>query len=188
MKLLLFKTHAGDPLSRVIDAVTRTEYTHAAILTNEATNEISEAYVPHVRRRELSATELGGIDVFSVAGLTPEKEAGVLAYCAQAEAAQEPYSIINLLRFNPLLRRIFGEATDASAHAPVICSQYAFDAFDRGAGIKLLNAPSYKVAPGFLAWSPLVTLAAALTPPATKAPSAPPAPPAPAAPSAPIEN
>ena len=164
MKLALFRAHAGDPLCNVIAAVTRTEFTHAAILTNEETNEISEAYVPHVRRRLLKDSELAGIAVFDVAGLTPEREAGVLAYCADAEAKQEPYSIENLFRFNPLLLQIFGEAADANDHAPVICSQYAFDGFERGAGIRLLNAPSYKLAPGFLAWSPLLTTAPDLKP------------------------
>lgn len=164
MKLLLFKTHAGDPLSTVIDEVTRTGYTHAAILTDEDANEISEAYVPHVRRRFLNDSELPGIDAFDVVGLTPDKAVAVLAYCKSAEAAQEPYSIENLCRFNPILRDIFGEAQDVGIHSPVICSQYAFDAFDRGAGIKLLNAPSYKMAPGYLAWSPLAIPAPALKP------------------------
>lgn len=162
MKLLLFKVHAGDPLSAVIAEVTRTAFTHAAILTDEATNEISEAYLPHVRRRLLLDSELPGIVPFDVAGLTAEKAAGVLNYCAAAEAAQEPYSLENLCRFSPLLRDLLGEAQDASARAPVICSQYVFDAFERGAGIRLLNAPSYVLAPGYLAWSPLLTPAAAL--------------------------
>ena len=49
MKLLLFKVHAGDPLSKVIVGETRTQYTHAAVLVDELTNKICEAYVPHVR-------------------------------------------------------------------------------------------------------------------------------------------
>jgi hypothetical protein len=155
IKILLFKVHKGDELSAVIQDVTRTAYTHAALLLDETTNEISEAYIPHIRRRKLADTELAGIDVFGME-LTPEQEAGILAYCVEAEAANEPYSIENLLRFNPLLRHIFGEAVDVNVHSPVICSQYTFDAFDRGAGVKLLNAPSYEIAPGYLAWSPLL--------------------------------
>lgn len=162
MKLLLFKVHAGDPLSAVINAVTRTEYTHAALLLNEATHEISEAYVPHVRRRVLLDSELAGIDVFEVVGMTQEKADAIEAYCKEAEEAHEPYSIENLFRFNPFLRHIFGEATDIGVHSPVICSQYAHDAIDRAAGIKLLNAPSYKIAPGYLQWSPLANPAPAL--------------------------
>lgn len=164
VKLLLFHDHAGDPLTRVIDDVTRTEFTHAAILTDESTNEISEAYLPHVRRRRLANSELAGIAVFDIAGMTEEKSARVIAYCAAAEAAKEPYSIENLFRFSPLARRVLGEATDLGIHSPVICSQYAFDGFARGADIKLLNAPSYKIAPGFLQWSPLAIPAPDLTP------------------------
>jgi len=151
------------PVSNVIQAATRTVYTHAALLVNPDAHEISEAYFPHVRRRRLDDAELGGIDFFDVEGLTPAGEAGVLKYCAEAEAVQEPYSLENLARFSPLLRKLLGEAQDMSVHAPVICSQYAFDALDRGAGIKLLNAPSYELAPGYLAWSPkLIPALAAL--------------------------
>lgn len=162
--MILFRTHVGDPLSEVIDAVTRGTHTHAAILTDEGTNTICEAYVPHVRFRQLKDSELAGIDVYDITGLTPEKEAGVLAYCKEAAAVQEPYSIENLERFNPLLRAIIGEAKDVDVHSPVICSQFDMDAFERGGGIKLLNVPSYKVAPEYLAWSPYATLAAPLTP------------------------
>lgn len=164
MKLLLFRQHAGDLLSSVIVDDTRTIYTHAAILIDEATNKISEAYIPHVRSRFLLDSELAGIDAFDIDFLTPEKEAAVVAYCMAAEAAKEPYSIENLCRFNPLFRKILGEATDLTIHSPVICSQYVFDAFDRAAGIKLLNAQSYQIAPGYLAWSPLLFPARALKP------------------------
>ena len=153
--ILLFRTHAHDPLSQVIQEVTRTDYTHAAILINSDTNEISEAYVPHVRSRFLADNELAGIDVFAC-DMTDEQASGILNYCAEAQAQHEPYDIFNLLRFNPLLREVLGEATDTSFKSPVICSQYDLDAFERGAGIKLLNAPSYKVAPGVVAWSPLL--------------------------------
>jgi hypothetical protein len=164
MKLLLFKVHAGDPLSKVIVGETRTQYTHAAVLVDELTNKICEAYVPHVRFRLLLDSELAGIEAFDIAGLTPEKTAGAMGYCAEAVAAEEPYSIENLCRFNPFLRDLLGEAQDVGVHSPVICSQFAFDVFDRGAHLKLLNAPSYVLAPGYLAWSTLLTPAAALKP------------------------
>lgn len=156
-KILLCRVHAGDELSGVIRAVTRTEYTHAMILKGIERGQyiVSEAYWPHVRERPLLDSELAGIDAFDVP-MDDLQATKVLAYCAAAEAAHEPYSLENLLRFNPLLRRIFGEATDLSDKSPVICSQYAFDAFDRGGGIKLLNAPSYEIAPGYLAWSTLL--------------------------------
>ncbi len=164
MKLLLFRVHGRDPLSAVIVGETRTQYTHAAVLVDEATNKICEAYMPQVHYRLLLDSELAGIDAFDVAGLTPEKVAGALAYCAEAVAAHEPYSVENLCRFNPFLRDLLGEAKDVGVHSPVICSQFAFDVFDRGAHIKLLNAPSYVLAPGYLAWSTLAVPAAALLP------------------------
>jgi len=163
MKLLLFKVHAGDPLSKVIVGETRTQYTHAAVLVDELTNKICEAYVPHVRFRLLLDSELAGIEAFDIAGLTPEKTAGAMGYCAEAVAAEEPYSIENLCRFNPFLLKLLGEAQDVGVHSPVICSQFAFDVFDRGAHLKLLNAPSYVLAPGYLAWSTLLTPSGPLT-------------------------
>ena len=104
MKLLLFRVHGRDPLSAVIVGETRTQYTHAAVLVDEATNRICEAYMPVVHFRLLLDSELAGIDAFDISGLTPEKVAGALAYCAAAVAAHEPYSIENLCRFNPFLR------------------------------------------------------------------------------------
>jgi len=71
---------------------------------------------------------------------------------------------MNLLRFGGLIRELIGEAKDVNDHSPVICSQYAFDAIDRGAGIKLLNVEPYKVAPGYLAWSPLLVRCEPLKP------------------------
>lgn len=164
MKLLLFRVHARDVLSTVIVDETRTQYTHVAVLVDEATNRICEAYMPVVHYRLLLDSELAGIDAFDISGLTPEGVAGALAYCDAAVAAKEPYSVENLCRFSGFLRKLLGEAQDVGVHSPVICSQFAFDVFDRGAHIKLLNAPSYVLAPGYLAWSTLVTPAAPLLP------------------------
>jgi hypothetical protein len=164
MKLLLFRVHGHDPLSAMIVGETRTQYTHAAVLVDEATNKICEAYMPVVHYRLLLDSELAGIDAFDISGLTPDGVAGALAYCDAAVAAKEPYSIENLCRFSGFLRDLIGEAKDVGVHSPVICSQFAFDVFDRGAKIKLLNAPSYVLAPGYLAWATLLTPAAALLP------------------------
>ena len=164
MKLLLFRVHARDVLSTVIVDETRTQYTHAAVLVDEATNKICEAYMPVVHYRLLLDSELAGIDAFDISGLTPEGMAGALAYCDAAVAAKEPYSVENLCRFSGLLRKLLGEAQDVGVHSPVICSQFAFDVFDRGAHIKLLNAPSYVLAPGYLAWSTLLIPTAGLRP------------------------
>jgi hypothetical protein len=161
----LFRDHAGDPLSFLIRETTRTSYTHACIITNRLTNEISEANMPHVRRRLLVDAELEGIDVFDIIGLTAEQSASIIAECIKRETAMEPYSVDNLFRFDPILRVIFGEAKDdLSDKSPLICSQYALDVVYDGAGITLLNAPSYEVDPGKVAWSVLLKKGDVLNP------------------------
>ena len=164
MKILLFQHHANDPLSWAIKQITREPYVHAAILVDESKNEIIEAFFPHVRRRLLDDSELSGIDVFAVEGITPEQEAAVVDYAASCLTEGESYSIANLFRFIPVARDLIGEATDAGPQSSVFCSQFAFDAVHRGGGIQLLNAHSYEVAPGYLAWSPLLVKQPALSP------------------------
>lgn len=170
MKILLFQHHANDPLSWAIKQVTREPYVHAAILVDESTNEIIEAYFPHVRRRALADTELAGIDVFAVAGISPEQDKDVVDYCTNCLTTGESYSIANLFRFLPVARDLIGEGTDAGPQSSVFCSQFVFDAVHRGGGIQLLNAHSYEVAPGYLAWSPLSIKQPALRPLAGKVP------------------
>ena len=162
MKLLLFKAHQGDPLGGAIRDITRTPYTHAAVLKDEATNTISEAFFPHVRERVLENSELAGIDVFDVSStwptftpLTADQVAKALAHCANSEAEQESYAVTNLFRFLPGVEKIIGDVKDDGTTSPVICSQYAFDVFD-AAGVQILNTASDHLAPGYLAWSPLV--------------------------------
>lgn len=164
MKVLLFRVHAGDPLSTIIQDETRTEKTHAALLIDQSSNEICEAYVPHVRFRNLADSELPGIDAYDIVGMDEGRAAGVLAYCKEAVAAHEPYSVENLFRFNAFFRKFIGEAYDRTVHDPVICSQFVFDALDRGGRIRLLNAPSYVLAPGYLEWSTLLIPSTALAP------------------------
>ena len=164
MKILLFQHHAEDPLSWAIKQVTREPYVHAAVLVDESKNEIIEAYFPHVRRRTLADSELSGIDVFAVTGITPAQEQAVVDYCGGCVTTGESYSIANLFRFLPVARDLIGEGTDAGPQSSVFCSQFAFDAVHRGGGIQLLNAHSYEIAPGYLAWSPLLTQVAALKP------------------------
>lgn len=156
MKVLLFQFHANDPLSWAIKQVTRSPYTHAALLVDEKTNMIVEAFYPHVRQRPLGEKELAGIDVFAVAGITPAQEEATVDYALKAMAAAEAYSLENLFRFLPAGRTVLGEAQDNSPSASVFCSQFVFDAVHRGGGIQLLNAHSYEIAPGYLAWSPLL--------------------------------
>ena len=159
IKLLLFKAHQGDPISGAISAVTRSQYTHAAILKDESTNTISEAWWPHVRERRLDNSELHGIDVFNISTtfpeytpLTPAQVEAILSRCREREKVHEDYSISNLFRFLPAVEDLIGKAHDTNPESPVFCSQYCFDVI----GIRLLNAPSADLAPGYLGWSPLL--------------------------------
>jgi hypothetical protein len=156
MKILLFQHHQNDPLSWAIKQVTREPYVHAALLVDEAAHEIIEAYWPHVRRRVLADSELAGIDVFAVTGISPAQEKAVCDYAQTCLTEKEGYSIPNLFRFLPVCRTVLGEASDDSPSASVFCSQFAFDAVHRGGGLQLLNAHSYQMAPGYLAWSPFL--------------------------------
>lgn len=156
MKILLFQHHQADPLSWAIKQITRTPYTHAAILTGEGDNTIIEAWFPHVRKRQLADSELSGIDVFAVKDITPLQEQAVIDYATKCLTEGESYSIANLFRFLPVARDLIGEGSDVGPQSSVFCSQFAFDAVHRGGGIQLLNAHSYEIAPGYLAWSPLL--------------------------------
>ena len=164
MKVLLFTAHDHDPLCFAIKAATRAGYTHAALgeVNRDRPLEIAEAFYPEIRRRELSVSELAGIDVFAIAGITPEQEAKVLAFVDAAIAHHEKYSIANLFRFLAPVRAIIGEAEDdGTGRNPVFCSQFVFDAL-LSAGIKLLNAHSYEVAPAQLAWSTVLQRSGAM--------------------------
>ncbi len=173
MKLLLFKASpppegglladAEKALDAGIEDVTRSIYKHAVILKDEATNTISEAFFPHVRERVLDNSELHGIDVFDISTtypqftpLTPAQVQGVLDACAAAEKTHEDYNIAGLFDFIPGLNLLIKQVQDDGKTSPVFCSQYAVDKIASGAGLKLLNAPSADLAPGYLVWSPLV--------------------------------
>jgi hypothetical protein len=163
VKVLLFRVHAGDPLGGAIQDATRTQYTHAALLKDEATNLISEAYFPHVRERVLDNSELHGIDVFEISTtfpnftpLTPVQVQGILDYCAEAEKVHESYSIKGLIDFIPGLSALIGQVKDDGVTSKVFCSQFDKDAIARGAGLEILKAPGGDLAPGYLPWSPLL--------------------------------
>ena len=156
MKIALFKVHDNDPLSFLIKARTRGQYSHAAVVVDEASFTIIEAYYPHVRKRVLSPDEIRNIDFFEVQGITPEQETKVVAYCEAAVAAMTDYSITDLFRFLAPVRALLGEPTDdGSLNIPKFCSMFVFDAM-LSAGITLLNAHSYEVDPVHLTWSTLL--------------------------------
>lgn len=161
MKILLFKHH--DLLSFAIKAITRGQYVHAAILTDEDRLEIHEAFYPYVRSRLLANDELADFDVFTIRGFSPEMEARALAWMKEQVRLHTSYSITDLFRFLPQVRAVIGEPSAEAAQHSMFCSMFAFQAIHTG-GIQLLNANSYDVAPSQLAWSPYLEPAAALEP------------------------
>ena len=161
MKIALFKKHRRDPLSFLISAITRGGYTHAALLIDETKLLIAEAFYPVVHTRPLATGEVADIDFFNVRGLTPERIEAVMAYVTAAVGAKVRYSFANLLRFIPFVRPFLGDGRDPDARAAVFCSQFVFDCFSRAAGIDLLRANSWEVAPSQLAWSPYLSLTTA---------------------------
>lgn len=159
MRIALFRHHAHDPLSYLISALTRGPYVHAAIYF-EDTDDLYEAYWPKVRKRKFTAGEKQGVDFFRVRGLNPDGERGIRAYCEAAVAAHEPYSILGLFRFLAPARVFLGDGKEGDGKFATFCSQFDMEAVLNGAGIRLLNAPSYEVAPAQLAWSPELERAA----------------------------
>jgi hypothetical protein len=165
IKILLFRHHANDPISRIIGAHTRSAESHAAFLVDPATNTIIEAYVPTVRKRQLSNSELAGIDVYDIPGLSPAQEAALLEYLEAAVKAHEPYSIADLFKFYALPRAILGDQQPSpSLTAPTFCSMLVMRGMNYGARYPILNAPEQDVDPGHVKWTPLISLAAPLKP------------------------
>lgn len=164
MKVLIFKHHANDPLSFFIAALTRGQYVHAAMLEDEKTNTIIEAFWPHVRRRVLGNDELSGIDVFSIKDITPAQEQETLDYARQCLLGGESYSVVNLFRFLPMARAVLGEGQAETQSDPTFCSQFVFKSVLHGGGITLLRAHSEDVDPEHLSWSPLLVPEAPLKP------------------------
>lgn len=161
LRVVLFKHH--DLLSFAIKAVTRGQYVHAAVLVDESTLEIYEAFYPQVRKRALSNEELDSIDAFMIQGFTEEMEERAVQWMDAQVAAHTRYSIMDLFRFLPEARAVLGEpSAEAQCHT-MFCSMFAFQAVHAG-GIQLLNAGSYEVAPSQLAWSPYLVQCPALRP------------------------
>ena len=148
IRVAAFKVHQGDFLSRAIEAETRGSESHIAL--EIAPLIIIEAFYPCVRKRPLDPSETAGIDFYKIAGLTPDHEAQILAYCEKAIADHQTYSIVDLFRFNAFFRMFLGEAKDADKSA--FCSMFAKAAIE-SSGIKLLNAHDYEVDPHRLTWS-----------------------------------
>jgi hypothetical protein len=131
MKILAFHAHAGDPLSFLIKAITRSQYCHGAILIDQPTwkdklitafktvappgasaHLIVEAYWPKVRARFLLNSELSEIDVFDVPTLTKEQEDAAMTWLFQQISSGVKYDILDLTRFLPESRAVIGESND----------------------------------------------------------------------------
>lgn len=153
MKILLFKHH--DFLSFLIKAISRGSYVHAALLLDDQSPQIFEAFYPEVRFRDLHPSELRDFDVFGVEGLSDLTASTIKSWCQGQVAHHDKYSIADLFRFLPEFRALAGEPSAEEAAHSMFCSMAVFSAF-QACGVNLLNAHPYEVAPSQLAWSPLL--------------------------------
>lgn len=158
IQILLFKTHKGDPLCGAISALTRGQYTHAAVRLHERT--IIEAFWPKVRMRDLADDELAGIDAFDIANLTADQSAAIDAFLRSHIG--DPYSVEDLFRFVACFRAIWGDDNEKAAANHHFCSMLAFQAAE-AAGVHLLSRiQPWEVSPNCLSYSPLLVPAPAL--------------------------
>jgi len=162
VKLLLFTRHQGDPICAAIAAKTRSQYTHAALLVDAATNTIYEQFLPHCRYRVLEDSELDGIHVFSIEGWNAERDAALRTLVATREALKVPYWPEGLALFDAVIRAFHGEATDDDWHRHAFCSMEVFRDI-RESGVALLNAHDFEVTPAILGMSPLLQRDSQLT-------------------------
>ena len=155
LQIALFTKHDNDPLSGAIAALTRSQYCHAAFVTDAATNSIYEQFAPHCRFRKLGNDELEHIDIFSISGWTDHQDVLARSLIAQCNADQVPYWVNGLMKFLPNVRALEGEATadDWAIHA--FCSMEVFEVVRRQ-GCELLRAQCFEVHPGLLSMSPLL--------------------------------
>jgi hypothetical protein len=179
MKILAFHAHAGDPLSFLIKAITRSQYCHGAVLVDnkkwiesiltetgqipiENAHLIVEAYWPKVRSRFLDASELAEIDVFDVPAFTGEMEDRSMRWIGEQLNQGTSYDVVDLFRFVPGFRAQLGEANDDAYKRHTFCSMFVFNAYRFG-GLRLLNCHDYECSPDKMGWSPLSVPAAKLT-------------------------
>ena len=150
--LAQFRSHRGDPLSFIINALCRGSHSHSAWY-DPTTGEIIEAYYPRVRRRPLGEGEAQDIDFSAVPRFTFKQWAGIRDYCQQAIDAHEPYSIPGLFRFCAFPRMFLGNGIEGNGKYATFCSQFVFESAQFGCGHRFLNTYSYTVDPEHLGWS-----------------------------------
>jgi uncharacterized protein YycO len=143
-RVLLFR--AGGPIGKLIGWQTRSPYSHAALLDTDGIT-IIEAMQGHgVRRRPLTLADLKHCDVFDVANLTADGWERALQF-AHAEVGSG-YDYRSIFRF--LTRRAAGSDTRW------FCSELVFAALQEARVNLLERTHAWAVAPGHLAWSPLL--------------------------------
>ena len=168
MKILAFHAHAGDPLSFLIKAITRSKFCHGAVLIDNDIwrstiasqfnipgdgHLIVEAYWPKVRARRLKSEELAEIDVFDVPALTAEMEAKSTQWLIEQIASGVRYDVPDLFRFVAPARHVIGESNDDAYKQHTFCSMLVFNAYRFG-GLRLLNCHDYECSPDKMSWSP----------------------------------
>lgn len=159
---LLFRSHGRDPLSLLIRLLTWSKYVHAAVLDWEPGSGairpcIIESYWPHVRRRELRASELSQIDVFIIDAVALKDLAAADSWLYGQVYAKTPYDVRDLFLFAPLIRGLLnivglGESKLDPDKSRTFCSMLVFN-WARKMKRPLLNCRDIQAAPGYLAWS-----------------------------------
>jgi hypothetical protein len=147
--------HKGDPLCEVIEAETRSKFTHALFVTDRATNLISEEFFPHARFRTLGNDELDTLFLFSIAGWTDEQDARLRRLIASRAAVRIPYWMEGLMKFGEGFRLLLGEAVETDWNKHAFCSMEVFEDV-KMCGTRLLNAGCFEVSPAVLSFSPLL--------------------------------
>lgn len=151
----LVTAHKGDPMCRVIEAETRSQFTHALFVTDRAGNEIYEEFFPHARFRLLGNDELPGLHVFSIAGWTDEQDTSLRQLISRRAQARIPYWIEGLLKFGAGFRMILGEGRESDWERHAFCSMEVFEDV-KVCGTELLRAQCFEVSPAILSFSPLL--------------------------------
>ena len=181
MKILLFRAHKGDPISRIIKAITRSVYSHAAILidspswrakvigqfnvvVSDTPYLIIEAVWPKVHARFLGHEELSNIDVYDVPAHTPDREDHSMNWLVDQLKEAIRYDVWDLFRFLAVARKFLGDGDSKSYKRFTFCSMLDYNAFRVG-GTRLFSPLVHDrdVSPDKLSWSPLAIPAPGLT-------------------------
>ena len=146
--------HGHDILSKMISAVSRGQYTHAAVQIQEGSPLIIEAYTPRVRVRIFTPEEAKNMDFFEVKGLTQAQQEKALAWFH--DHIGDDYAETSLFRFIPGFRALFGDEKEKDFNNRFFCSAFVFRGLQE-AGVDLLSRiRPWEVSPTILSYSPLL--------------------------------